>query len=378
MTSAPLPPAHRNATWTPVPDRHRSTLALEIVGGTLGLLGVIAGITVLLPMYGAGATAVATGLALIPLIALVLVVLWVDRWEPEPKGMLLLAFLWGAGVSGTLAMVLNTMMLNIFITQMSEGTAMTLLASVVAPITEETTKGIVLLLILWLRPRAIDGVVDGMVYSALSAAGFAFTENISYFLRFGDIMGEVFFVRAIQGPFAHVSFTIMMGITIGIAARHRSRWAWTWLFPLGLVLAMLLHGLWNYSNNSMATQPFVYWALQIPMLVILVGSMVYLRHQESIMIKRRASEFARAGWLTEHEAHMLGSFQERGRAIAWARKSGRADLMKDMQRTATRLAYNRERAASGRVQALDHADQSRLLQELTVQRGALYGTPAIV
>lgn len=377
MTSAATRPAEPRNAWQPVPDRNKTTLALEIVGGTLGLMGILASVTLLLSGYGAGATAVATGLALIPLAVIVLVVLWIDRWEPEPRGMLLLAFLWGAGVAGTLSLVFNTIAMTTLQATTDPQTAMTLTVSVVAPITEETTKGIVLLLILWLRPRAIDGVVDGMVYSALSAAGFAFTENISYFLQYGDLLLDVFVIRAIQGPFAHVSFTIMMGITIGIAARHRNRLAWTWLFPLGLVLAMLLHALWNYSTLSSTTRPFVYWALQIPMLLILAASAVYLRYEESKMIKRRASEFARAGWLSEHEAHMLGSFQERTRALSWARKFNREDAMKDMQRTATRLAYNRERAASGRAMPLDHADQARLLQELTAQRAALYGTPAI-
>lgn len=111
------------------------------------------------------------------------------------------------------------------------------------------------------------------------------------------------------------------------------------------------------------------------MFLVLIAVVYFLRCREADVIRKRAGEFASAGWLTPQEVHMLGSFQERARAIRWASSIGRADAMRDLQRTATRLAYNRERAASGRVQISDWADQDRLLQELTAQRTAVYGTP---
>src|SRR5690606_20400544 len=42
--------------------------------------------------------ATATVLAMIPVVLVVGVFLWLDRWEPEPGRMLLAAFVWGAGV----------------------------------------------------------------------------------------------------------------------------------------------------------------------------------------------------------------------------------------------------------------------------------------
>ena len=51
---------------------------------------------------------------------------------------------------------------------------------VVAPVTEEVTKGAFLLLLLWWRRHELDGVLDGIVYAGMVGIGFAFTENILY------------------------------------------------------------------------------------------------------------------------------------------------------------------------------------------------------
>ena len=46
--------------------------------------------------------------------------------------------------------------------------------------TEEATKGLFLLLLLWWRRYELDGVLDGIVYAGMVGIGFAFTENILY------------------------------------------------------------------------------------------------------------------------------------------------------------------------------------------------------
>ena len=52
--------------------------------------------------------------------------------------------------------------------------------AVVAPVTEEATKGAFLLLLLWWRRAELDGVLDGIVYAGMVGIGFAFVENILY------------------------------------------------------------------------------------------------------------------------------------------------------------------------------------------------------
>ena len=97
-------------------------------------------------------------------------------------------------------------------------------AVAVAPIVEEAVKGVFLVGLLVFRRREFDGIVDGIVYAGLVAAGFAFTENILYlgraFAEDGPVgqAGGVFAVLVLRGvlsPFAHPLFTAMTGIGAG-------------------------------------------------------------------------------------------------------------------------------------------------------------------
>lgn len=258
--SNPNPQASPTPGWTPVDDRSRPVLAVEVVGIALGLVGFVAMMAYFLRVTDLGNTAVASMLAMVPLAIVVAAVLWIDRWEREPVRALLFAFLWGAGVSVVISLILNTQIGEMLASGMGEFDALVMEVAVVAPIVEEFAKGLGVLIIFLALPKYFDGVVDGIVYSALVAAGFAFTENILYFIQFADQIGETFVGRGLMGPFAHVSFTFMMGIALGVAARQQNRLAWVWMLPIGYVLSVLMHALWNYSTFSMYYDT-LYWAL---------------------------------------------------------------------------------------------------------------------
>src|SRR5699024_11787194 len=49
-----------------------------------------------------------------------------------------------------------------------------------APVVEESTKTVLLVIIVLAARRYFEGPLDGLVYGALIGAGFAFTENILY------------------------------------------------------------------------------------------------------------------------------------------------------------------------------------------------------
>ena len=153
-----------------------------------------------------------------PLIACYM---WLDRYEPEPRSLLVLGLGWGAFVATSIALVLQLFDSVIF----QNTDAFT--AVVVAPVTEEATKGLFILLLLFYRRHELDGVLDGLVYAGMVGIGFAFTENILYLTPaymggdgqaggLGDAVG-LFVVRCLFGPFAHPFFTSFIGIGIGIA-----------------------------------------------------------------------------------------------------------------------------------------------------------------
>lgn len=362
-------PAQR---WAPVPAPRRSTQVLEVIGIGIGATGVLAMLTVIGTTAGVAGTTTAGILAFVPLAVVLLGIRWVDRWEPEPRGTLLMAFLWGAGVSTAVSLVFNTLFAVGFERSgLSPFWQLALSTAVVAPVVEEVTKGLGVLAILLWRHRTFDGPVDGIVYAATVAAGFAFVENILYFAQYGEALGPVFFGRAVMSPFAHVVFTAMTGIALGIASRQHSRTSWLWLFPAGLAGAILLHALWNFSTLS-ARYVNLYFALQVPLFIALIGLVVWLRSREAAVLRYRLGEYAAVGWLSPEEARMVASLGERGRARSWAATFGRRREMAAFQKRATELAYARERLASGRIPATAAGDQARMLHDLTLARQALY------
>ncbi|PPF80167.1 PrsW family intramembrane metalloprotease, partial [Subtercola sp. Z020] len=214
-------------------------------------------------------------LALVPLTAVLLVVRLIDRWEPEPRGALWFALLWGAAASVTLALLVDAGV-QLFVYAASDGQALpsdTFGAVVQAPLVEESAKGLGVLLIFLVLRRTFDGPVDGLVYAATVAGGFAFTENILYFgsslVEGGGVsLGVTFALRGIMGPFAHVMFTACTGIALGLASRRRGFWPAAGLFLLGLFCAMLLHALWNGTTvvaDGLEGFLFAYAVIQVPL-----------------------------------------------------------------------------------------------------------------
>lgn len=371
------------AVWTtPIRAPRAGSVALAIVGIIVaGLAGVLV-IAYLSTALGAGALLLGLLLALVPLTGVLLAVRWVDRWDPEPRPALVFAFLWGAGVS-----VVSALLFDLGVQLTISGSAGALerndfLASVVqAPLVEEVAKGLGILLIFVLVRRHFDGPVDGVVYAATIAAGFAFSENIQYFgvaLMEGGItsLGASFVVRGVFSPFAHVMFTICTGIAVGMAARRSTRGGAVGYFLVGLVPAVALHALWNgafFLLSSETSLVMYYFVVQVPLFLAAIAVVLALRRQEMRITALRLGEYAAAGWFTAAEVAMLGTASGRRQATAWARRQPRLRkrAMAHFIADATRLAFARERMLTARNRAHDRAEETRLLALLGSARAAV-------
>ncbi|HEX6937683.1 MAG TPA: PrsW family intramembrane metalloprotease, partial [Actinomycetes bacterium] len=82
-----------------------------LLAGFLAVLMSLSGLLVLASVTSStGVVGFLIGLclALLPLPVVVGAFRWLDRYEPEPRGLLLFAFFWGATVAALAAAVLNT------------------------------------------------------------------------------------------------------------------------------------------------------------------------------------------------------------------------------------------------------------------------------
>lgn len=375
--AAPAPIAAPPTSQPPVGAAVRRAWGLYIWVGALLVVLLVVLVGYFLEAIGPVASLLGAILALLPLAGVLWVLRIVDRWEPEPKGLVILALGWGAIAAVALALGVDLVLLLTF--GRSDSPFALLLQSVVqAPIVEEIGKGLGVLLIFAAARRFFDGPVDGIVYGGLIGAGFAFTENIQYFAS-AFIEGGItqasatFFVRGILSPFAHVMFTAVTGFALGLAARRGVRLGGA-LGPwfLGLVGAIALHALWN--GSALLGDFFALYAvLQVPLFVLFVVAIVLLRREEARLTRARLGEYAAAGWFTPQEVDMLATAAGRRAALAWARtlRGDRVPLMRTFIADATALAAARQRAISGRDPRAG-AEESALLQRTVAARAALF------
>lgn len=331
----------------------------------LVLLGMCALIAVGLASTEIGVVGVVVGVvfALLPVAPVVGAFLWIDRYEPEPPRMLQAAFLWGAGFAALVALVINSSAVYAAQALVGKGRADLVGALVSAPLVEEFVKGAFVVGVLVARRREFDGIVDGIVYAGVTAAGFAFTENIIYFGRAftetttsapaAAVLGT-FVLRGVLSPFAHPLFTSMTGLGVGIAASVRSRPLGVLSILLGYLGAVVLHGLWNLTTASGASFLGVYILIMLPLFAGMIGLVLWQRRREGQVLARQMPGFAAAGWIAPSEVPLLSSLPGRRRwRQAVRQRAGRpaAQAVEDYQHAVTELAFLRARAGTGAIPA---------------------------
>jgi RsiW-degrading membrane proteinase PrsW (M82 family) len=299
--------------------------------------------------------------------------LWLDRWEPEPTRLLLLAFLWGATVAIVVSLGLELATSEVL------GDGFVLIFA--APAIEEAAKGAFLLVMLTgARRREFDGVIDGLVYGGITAIGFAFIEDIGYIAQsFGqgtDVGIATVILRLVIAPFAHPLFTSMTGIGIGLAV-SRPRTSTTWLYPVvGFVAAVGLHALWNGSLSfGFASYVVVYLVVMVPAFIGAALIATWHRRRERDVVNRQLPAMVYYGWITPAEAGWLSRIATRR---AWLktvkRRQGKAaaQALRGFQVAATELAFLRDRVERGFPPPDAYTLHAELLHSLMVNRAAAY------
>ena len=341
----------------------RTWLVAGIVVVGFGVLALVVA-AYLGATFGVQTVLLAVVAALIPLGIVVPTFMWLDRFEAEPTRYLIGAFLWGALVAAVLAV---------------EPARYVDFQRVV----EESLKGVFVLIVWWFMRREFDGVVDGIVYAGITAAGFAFTENIQYLATAytdggRELLTATFVGRCLMSPFAHPMFTVATGIGVGVASAS-SRWFVRLFAPfVGWVVAVIAHGLWNLAAVSGGQGLFaVYLSVEVPVFLAFVAMVIWTRNYEGRLIGRFLTPYVTAGWLSGAEVAMLSSMPRRREALRWARANGgRAGLaaMRHYQDAASEVAMLRRRMTHTRVDEQALADERMLLSELSNGRRAFIGT----
>jgi RsiW-degrading membrane proteinase PrsW (M82 family) len=332
-------------------------IAFAIVGGLLALL---LGLLVLLVIgIETGPVPFLIGLvtATIPVPLYVVLVLWIDRYESEPFWMLVTAFFWGALVAPFFAFLLNTTggaVVSAIAGNQEAGNTFALVIS--APIVEESGKAAILFLFFFFKKNEFDGVIDGIVYGALVALGFAMTENILYYGKAavggGGQLTLTFFIRGTLAPFSHPLFTSMTGIGLGLA-RQTTNLGIKVLAPLlGLLMAIFMHSIWNGSGAIFGGGVFLltYIVIMVPAFLILLVVIGIALHREGQVVRQFLLCDLERGLFTREEYDQLGSIVGRmGSSFNALTKTGTKGWRARMKfnQMASELAFHRCRVSRG-------------------------------
>lgn len=356
MSHAGPPPQQ----WPIGPPFQRKVRKVGAPLAVLILLGIIAGLIVIgmtaINPVGTGVGFVLSGIAI---AVVVLAYIWLDRWEPEPPRLLVLAFLWGASVAVILSVILSLYLESVLTGGQtvadgdSEAVSWVSIA-IVAPVVEEAAKGAFLLVMMTGRRRVeLNSLTDCLVYAGLVGAGFAWLEDILYISGEATV-GESLLtagVRLIMGPFAHSLFTTIFAIGVYAALQRRNVVAKAFFITLGYLGAVIMHGLWNGSSvigPETYLAVYVFWMVPVFVFAIVLG--VQSRKREQRIVAEKLPGMVAAGLVTPSEATWLGSLRNRKAAIAAVTRSAGKPAAKAVRNFASQvveLAFVRDRIDRG-------------------------------
>lgn len=323
-----------------------------------------------------------------PTLAIWIVLLiWLDRFRPQRPLFWWLALGWGGSVSTAASLLINTWAAEqMNISGGPDPYRGARAAIFVAPFVEEATKGSILFLIAVAYRYRLVSKLSGVVLAALSAAGFAFTENIIYYARaivyssydinVGDpeaALNQLVLLRGYLLAFGHPLFTMMIGVGLLVAVRTHSKVVRVLAPLVGYLAAALLHMLFNTGATFLqdpTQQLLIYVLVVLPLVLSAVVWVVRQLFVEARRHRERLADFARFGWLTDADVHVFSRQRSRWRAAMIAASQGWRCLVATLrlQRAITELVYLRDAQVRGTVDAAGDLRARELLDVIAALR----------
>ncbi|MGH2478411.1 MAG: PrsW family intramembrane metalloprotease, partial [Ktedonobacteraceae bacterium] len=364
-----------------LPQRIGGRTRWLIVGGGVAILVMSAVVTLVLnglvglsalAQYGPMDLLAAIVIPAIPAIGIGVLVNFMDRFEREPWFLRLAAFLWGAIIAIPPALFIekqiDTLLSNWLVNNGNNLLIHALYQALNAGITEETIKGLGLILLFIILRDEFDNVTDGIVYGALIGAGFAMVENFNYFAINGqNSLAFLIVGRIILGWLGHSTFIACFGAALGYIRHTRIRWKQTVIPLLGYLLAVGLHSFFDFVDfqasamlrTASANGASVNFALlaiicnyippflaQMGLLYLLIKS---LAHEAAVIREFLAAEVSNGIVTIDEYALLQNSFQrtKRERQV-WRQQGTRQWLrVKALYQTEIGLAFRKWHVSMG-------------------------------
>jgi len=204
------------------------------------------------------------------LIALIPGFFWVwffrrkDKRNPEPLKLIIKVFLWGMLI--TIPAIGIELALDYFFPYSNSDNILVIIFSsllIVAPV-EELLKYFVVKEKIY-NHKAFDEPIDGVIYAVVAALGFASMENILVIFSNGH---NAIVLRFATATLMHAIASGIVGYYLGLLKFGREQQKYSakkkkYFIAQGLIIASLLHGLYNIIAATKTSLTFFFIALMI-------------------------------------------------------------------------------------------------------------------
>lgn len=257
----------------------------------------------------------------VPMFLFAAFVNWLDRYEKEPKLLLGAAFIWGVVIAGGGAYILNTVVgISVYTLTGSVSAADFSTTSIAAPIIEEALKGLAVFVVFLMFRNEFDSVLDGIVYGAIVAMGFAAIENVLYIYRNGFQGGgwegfwTLVFIRVVLVGWMHPFFTAFTGIGLALARISRNMLVKIIAVPAGYVVAVLTHAFHNTFSSVIGGAGGFFLGILADYIgyAFMIVFIIWIISRERNILKTQLVEEVKNGLLSQKQYNTAISFFQTG------------------------------------------------------------------
>jgi len=306
-----------------------------------------------------------------PMLLFAAFVNWLDRYEKEPKLLLGAAFMWGVIIAGGGAFILNTAFgIGIYALTGSEGAAEFGTTSIVAPIIEEGLKGLAVLAVFLMFRKEFDSILDGVVYAAVTAMGFAAIENVRYIYRNGyqESGWEGFWVLVVIRVFLvgwmHPFFTAFTGIGLAVARLSRNTLVKIIAVPARYAMAVTTHAFHHTFRGLIGGVEGLVAGTLVDYIgyALMLGFIIWMVINERNILRRNLHEEVTNGLISQGQYKSAISFFRTNAHLA-ALSSGSFRSTSRFYRVCGELAHKKEQL----YKIGDEGGNKRIIEQLRAE-----------
>ncbi|MBS1249467.1 MAG: Protease PrsW [Chloroflexi bacterium] len=263
-----------------------------------------------------------------PMLFYAWILYWLDRYEKEPAALLGGVFSWGVAIAAGGAFFINTVLgVSVYALTQSQAFADLTMGSLVAPLVEESLKGMAVLLVFLIFHSEFDSLLDGIIYGGITALGFAAAENTYYIYTYGFLedgwggLMQLIFIRVILVGWQHPFYTAFIGMGVAVARLNKGPFFKVGMPVVGWAVAVFTHSLHNTvavlipGVAGLMIGTFLDWSGWLGLFVVIL----WATQREKKWIKTHLSSEVEAQIITPEQYHIASS--------AWRQMATRAQAI---------------------------------------------------